>query len=185
MCLSILHNPVLYATLSAIDLEFAAAVRAAGCPFCDGVLHSARYPRKPRAPIDLWPSYRKRESFCCAVEGCRRRTTPRSVRFLGRRVYVATVVVLASALAHGVTPRRARALREALEVDRRTLARWRRWWLEAMPATRFWRVARSRLMPPVDETALPQSLVARFAADAIGGLAALLRFLSPLSEGQP
>lgn len=182
---SILHNPALYVILSAIDLEFAAAARAACCPHCGGVLHSARYPRKPRAPIDPGPSYRTRESLCCAVEGCRRRTTPRSVRFLGRRVYVATVVVLAAALAHGVTPRRARALRKALDVDRRTLARWRRWWRESMPATRFWRVARSRLMPPVDETALPRSLVTRYAADTIGGVAALLRFLSPLSEGRP
>jgi hypothetical protein len=105
------------------------------------------------------------------------------VLFLGRRVHVGAVVVLASALVHGVTPRRARRLREALEVDRRTLARWRRWWRASLPATRFWRAARARLMPPVDETALAHALVTRFAARSSVGLVALLRFLSGLFEG--
>jgi hypothetical protein len=180
---SILQDPAFYATLLMIDLASAAAARAAGCPFCGGRLHFARYRRKPRSPLALGPAFCLRQSLCCAAEGCRRRTTPRSVLFLGRRVHVGAVVVLASALVHGVTPRRARTLREAFEVDRRTLARWRRWWRTSLPATRFWRAARARLMPPVEETALPQSLVARFAAHARAGLVALLRFLSGLFEG--
>jgi hypothetical protein len=30
--------------------------------------------------------YGQRFSFCCAVGGCRKRTTPPSLRFLGRKV---------------------------------------------------------------------------------------------------
>jgi len=32
--------------------------------------------------------------FCCAVDGCRSRATPPSLRFLGRKVYLAAIVVL-------------------------------------------------------------------------------------------
>jgi len=103
------------------------------------------------------------------------------VRFLGRRVYLGVVVVLATALAHGVTARRLRELRGALGVDRRTLERWRRWWREVFPATRFWKEARARFLPPVPEGDLPGSLLARFAAEALEGLVSLLRFLAPIS----
>ena len=67
--------------------------------FAAGMLHSARYPRKPRGGLDdLGPDYATRLSFCCAVDGCRRRTTPPSVRYLGRRVYLGAVVVLVTAM---------------------------------------------------------------------------------------
>lgn len=181
---SILHNPAFYATLLTIDLAYAAAAQEARCPFCGGLLHFARYERKPRAPISLGQEYCVRQSLCCAVEGCRRRTTPRSVLYLGRRVYLGAIVVLAAALAHGLTARRVRALRETLDVDRRTLERWRRWWRESMPKTAFWRDKRSRFMPPVEESSLPQSLVARYTVNTIDGFSSLLRLLSPLSEGQ-
>jgi len=79
------------------DEDVAAQVRAFGCPLCGSVLHSARYRRKPRgAPrAVLGEAYERRLSLCCAREGCRRRTTPVSVRFFGRRVYLAALVVLA------------------------------------------------------------------------------------------
>jgi hypothetical protein len=62
-----------------------------GCS-CGGVLHSGRYWRKARGlPTGLdKEAYGWRFSFCCAVDGCRRRMTPPSLRFLRRRVYVAT-----------------------------------------------------------------------------------------------
>jgi hypothetical protein len=43
-------------------------------------------------------SFDRRFSLCCGREGCRRRATPPSVRFLGRRVYVGAVVIVASVL---------------------------------------------------------------------------------------
>jgi hypothetical protein len=54
-------------------------------------------PRAPRGAAEgLDASWDSRRSFCCAVEGCRRRSTPPSVRFLGRKVYVGAIVVLAT-----------------------------------------------------------------------------------------
>jgi hypothetical protein len=107
VCHAILRDANLYTFLFQIDRDLAAEARAAGC-LCGGVLHSARYPRKPRGgPRGLGPEYETRLSFCCAKEGCRRRTTPPSVRFLGQRVYLGAVVVLVSAMEGGVTLKRA------------------------------------------------------------------------------
>ena len=150
---------------------------------CGSVLHSAHYPRKPRGgPTDLGADCDKRFSFCCAVDGCRARATPPSVRFLGRKVYVGAVVVLATAMRHGVTPVRVARLRELLGVSARTLKRWRAWWLETVVETRFWRAAKARFAPPVNEASLPATLVERFAGDdPLRDLVSVLLFLSPLS----
>jgi hypothetical protein len=104
------------------------------------------------------------------------------VRFLGRRVYLAAVVVLICALRDGVTPRRAARLRALVGVSLRTLERWRAWWLEEFPATGFWRRARARFSPPVEVAAFPSSLLDRFlGAELRERLAALLSFLSPIT----
>ena len=93
--------------LLVFDRDLAASARAARCWLCGGPLHSASYDRKPRGcPGGLGQGYAERFSFCCAVDGCRRRTTPPSLRFLGRHVYLATVVTLVSALMLGITPSR-------------------------------------------------------------------------------
>ena len=55
-----------------IDEDVAQGVRRKGCPHCGGVLHSARYERKPRGvPRELPAKYEQRASFCCAASGCR------------------------------------------------------------------------------------------------------------------
>jgi hypothetical protein len=179
----IMSDPRLPVILSRIDFDLAEEVRARGCPFCGGRLHSARYPRKPRCARDLGPGWKRRFSFCCAAEGCRRRTTPQSVRFFGRRLYPAVVIVLFSALAQGVTVRRFRMLHSILGIDRRTLERWRRWWREIFPRTRFWGEARARLLPPVDWESLPRSLLVRFGKGRLEGIVSLLCFLAPCSAG--
>jgi hypothetical protein len=129
------------------------------------------------------PKYSLRFSFCCEREGCRRRRTPPSVRFLGRRVYLGAVVVLIAALAEGATPRRLRQLRQlAGDVSRRTVERWRRWWRETFPQTRFWGECRGRLASPIETERLPASLLERMAgADASARLIALLRLLMPIT----
>jgi hypothetical protein len=104
------------------------------------------------------------------------------VRFLGRRVYWAAVVVLVSAMASGISARRAVRLHAWLGVSVRTLRRWRAWWLESFVASPFWRAARGHFAPPVDEAALPGSLLERFVAgEERQRLAQLLRFVSPLT----
>ena len=52
------------------------------------------------------------------------------MRFLGRRVYAGLVVVLITAMIYGLKPARVRRIREALQIDSRTLKRWRQWWLD-------------------------------------------------------
>ena len=167
----------LWALLGKVDTDLAAGARAGGCPHCAGKLHAADYERKPRGG----PKWDRRWSFCCAAEGCRRRRTPESVRFLGRRVYAGFVVVLMAAMVHGLKPERVRLIQEMLGVDRRTLGRWRGWWLGAFTAGPFWKVTRGRFMPLVCEQTLPWSLGERFGLELAAGMAGLLGFLAPLT----
>lgn len=183
MCHALLQDASLYDRLLTIDQDLAAEVRTAGCTACGGILHSARYPRKPRGgPDTLGPDYATRLSFCCAAEGCRRRTTPPSVRYLGRRVYLGAVVVLVTALTSGLTARRAAQLRALIGVNVRTLTRWRTWWRETFVASAFWQAAKSHFLPPMVVAELPASLLTRFAgAEARPRLVHVLEFLAPLT----
>jgi hypothetical protein len=131
----------------------------------------------------LGPEYAERFSFCCAMDGCRKRTTPPSLRFLGRKVYLATVVTLISAMLHGTTPSRLARLSIMPGIDRRTLARWRAWWLSAFTDGPFALVAQANFVPPVNIASLPASLLVRFAGDIAVQLTSLLRFLGPLTGG--
>jgi hypothetical protein len=185
MYAALLADGRLYALLQRFDEELAGEQRAGGCPRCGGVLHSARYPRKPRGYVALDAQYSFRLSFCCAREHCRKRATPVSLRFLGRKVYLSVVVVLISALRCGATPARLRYLEELVGVSRRTLMRWRRWWCEQLVDTPFWRAASGVLMPPVRRSALPLALLERFAGSARERLLALLRFIAPITSDSP
>jgi hypothetical protein len=134
-------------------------------------------------PAGLGERYHERLSFCCADRQCRKRRTPASLRFLGGKVYLAAVVVLVSAMRCGASPARMRRLYELVGVSRRTVARWRVWWSEALPDTRLWQATAGKLLPPVPRTELPRSLLERFAGDARSQLLGLLRWLSPLTAG--
>jgi hypothetical protein len=165
-----------------IDEDLAGQARAKGCSLCGGALHSAAYPRKPRGiPNGSEPGFQTRLSFCCAAEGCRRRHTPPSVRFLGRRVYLGAVVVLTTAMQQGVTPVRARRLKELLGVSLLTLARWREWWRTTFAQSAFWKEMRARFLPPPEAGEFPLALLERFGPDEDVRLLAFLRFLAPLS----
>lgn len=179
----LLGDARLFDFLLKADEGLAAQVGAGRCVACAGPLHSARYRRKPRgARVRLDPEFHWRHSFCCDTEGCRKRATPPSVRFLGRRVYLGAVVVLVSAMVGGITDKRAAEMRELVGVSIRTLRRWRDWWRQIFVATDFWKAARARLSPPVEPDRLPASLLERFAPRlARDGLMALLRFLAPIT----
>jgi hypothetical protein len=120
--------------------------------------------------------YSRRFSFTCAR--CEKRATPPSVRFLGRRVYVAVVLML-------VSPRggpQAEALLELLSLPIRTLDRWRAWWSREFVQTPFWRSRRERFAEPLIAARLPESLSEVFGGQsAADRMAQLLRFLAPLS----
>ena len=169
--------------LYSIDRDLAQSVRKEGCA-CGGRLHCAHYPRKPRGgPDDLPDEYRRRLSFCCDHDGCRKRVTPASVRFLGRKVYLGVAVVLVSAMRQGPTPRQARELSRLFGADRRTIARWQVFWREHFPETAFWKVARGCLLPAVEIAVLPWSLLEAFllTGNPCRDWGRLLRFLSPIT----
>jgi hypothetical protein len=167
--------------LPRIDADLAAKARAGGCSFCGGRLDVANYPRSPRGAGDLSGDYLVRHSFCCAVEGCRRRCTSPSVRFLGRKVYLGAVVVLTAALQHGPSKTSVTKLSALLGISRRTLVRWRRWWSTMFATSRFWTSLRGRFMPAVDEAAIPASLLSAMSPTDEGAVIALLRLLAPVS----
>jgi hypothetical protein len=131
--------------------------------------------------VTLPDGYEERFSYSCAVDGCRKRHTPPSTRFLGRRIYLGAVVVLATAMQHGATRWRSSQLRMLLDVSAQTLARWRAWWAEAFAETTFWKAARAAFSPQVATFAAPSTLLERFPGEPHEQLAALLHFLSPLS----
>ena len=72
-----------WAFLERIDEDLAARIKTCRC--CGGNLHAASYPRKPRGVERPLVAEARRLSFCCTREGCRRRVTPPSVRYFGRR----------------------------------------------------------------------------------------------------
>lgn len=174
--------------LQELDEKTAAEVKAQGCtkPGCEGVLHLARYRRKPRGMAraldgsECW-----RQSFCCAKDGCRGRVRPASLIFLGRKVYLGVAVTVVTAMRCGVTPARMKRLKQWVGVSRQTVLRWERWWRELLPKTPFWRVACGALSSPVESCALPLSLLERFTGKASERVLDLLRFLQPLSGAQP
>jgi ABC-type microcin C transport system permease subunit YejB len=91
-------------------------------------------------------------------------------------------VVLVSAMNHGLKPQRVARLRKSLGIDRRTLKRWREWWLENFVNSSFWRQARARFMPPLCLETMPLSLCLSFAVEERRDrLLDLLRFLSPIT----
>jgi hypothetical protein len=165
-----------FMVLLSCDRDLAAEVQAGRCPHCGSALHPARYRRKPRgAPPGLPPDYEPRESLCCS---------PPSLRSFARRLYLGPVFVLASATVHGITKKRATALRGLVGVSRRTLERWRKWWRDAFSQSDFWRAARGRFAAAVAASLLPDSLVERFGTVGSAECAiAALRFLEPLTCG--
>lgn len=183
---SLLGDPAFYRLLLRFDEDLAAAERTKGCWLCGKKLDVSDFRRKPRGlAIYLGDRFAERLSFCCADRRCRKRRTPPSLRFLGRKVYLGSIVVLISAMRCGASPTRMRQLTELVGVSRQTVSRWRQWWSEVLPASRFWAGSAGTLMPPVSVADLPASLLERFAGSAAERLILLLRWLSPLTGGSP
>lgn len=173
-----------FGLLLRLDEDLATQARAAGCVVCGRRVHTGNFRRKARGvPRGLEADYEWRFSFCCADRECRKRLTPRSMRFLGRKIYLGAVVVLVSALRCGATPVRVARLTEILGVSRRTVDRWRQWWTEVFPQTRCWAEGSALFATPVPAGQLPLSLLERFAGPPETALQALLRFVLPITGG--
>lgn len=168
-----------------IDEETSRRVAANGCPLCGGPLHRGDFPRKPRGELLALCGevFTRRISLCCGRQGCRRRATPPSVRYLGRRVYLGVAVVLASALLFAAP---VKEVRRATEIPSRTLKRWSAYWQFDFPESRLFEEQRGLFVPPLCTATLPASLMARFeqvGRDDVEVLVRTLCFLSPMTTG--
>ena len=173
MQLASIPDPRLWDLLCLIDEREASRVRCAGCRHCGGALHSAKYARRPRGVPEAVVSGARgpvlRHSFCCAE--CRRRTTPASVRFLGRRVYVGLLVLLLPVLLGDGSPTAVSTACRRLGLSRQTLCRWRRWWQETFADSAFWRAQRGSFRPGVEAPGLPRGLLDGFRKGGLLGRA--------------
>ncbi len=180
----LLADAAFYRLLLRFDEDLAAAERELGCRVCGQRLEVGDFRRKPRGlAVQLGERFAERLSFCCADRSCRKRRTPASLRFLGRKVYLGGIVVLISAMRCGASPARMRRLHELVGVSRHTVSRWSRWWREQLPASALWRAIAGTLMPPVCAAQLPAALLERFAGPCDQRLLGLLRLLAPISLG--
>lgn len=168
--------------LEEFDKGVARRVAEAGCPWCEGPLHRGDYARKPRGAL-IAPAGETsvvRFSLCCGREGCRRRATPPSLRFLGRRVYLGVVVIVASLVAQWLGT--AEASRPVTGVPARTTRRWVGWWRGPFIETEVLLAVRARLVGlAIGE--LPASIIAKLAGTWPQRVRAALELLAPLTTG--
>ncbi len=183
---ALLRSSSFFDLLLRLDEDLAEEARRRGCE-CGGALHRACYERKPRGgPAGLGPQHAVRVSYCCEREGCRRRVTPASLRFLGRKVFFGVVVLLVPVLRDGPTAKRLERLSAEFAVSLRTLRRWSRWWREGFTVSRFWLASQGRFARPVAVRELPSSLLEGFEGVGVAWprVLAVLRFLSPITTGK-
>lgn len=171
-----------FAALFLIDEGIARRVAADRCPVCGGALHRSDYKRKPRG-AQIAPAGEEsvlRHSLCCDREGCRKRATPPSLRFLGRRVYLGAVVIVASLVARSIVV--AAELRRRTGVPARTTRRWLAWWEGPFLSTEVFVAVCARLIGVAVEE-LPGSILARLAGSPTEKVRTLLKLLAPLTTG--
>ena len=181
MCHNLLQDPKIFQWLYRVDEALAEETRTTRCA-CGGRWHRADYPRKPRGGLrDFRMQYASRFSFCCSH--CRKRRTSPSVRFFGRRVYLALVILLMAGRLTARTPG-AQAVCALLDVPGRTLRRWRDWWRQDFPMTALWKAEVACYLPPVHREYLPLSLLTRFADPPVAAVLDGLALLTPLTIRQ-
>ncbi len=171
-----------YNDLLKFDEKFLELGQQKGCPHCGGRLDRADYPRKPRGlPEEVEEAYALRLSLCCREDGCRRRLTPPSLRFFGRRVYAGAVFLFISALFSDPVESMSSAAKK-VEVPKRTVGRWLLWWKEKFRTTLFWRIAGARFLPPIPTSSFAYSLVARFYDTCFSeAMKKTLHFIAPVT----
>jgi hypothetical protein len=171
-----------FASVLKADEAVVRQVAAEGCLRCDGPLHRSDYDRKPRGALiaPAGEAFVRRFSLCCGREGCRKRATPPSMRFLGRRVYLGAVVLVASMVALAL--RAAVEIRPRTGVPARTTKRWLGWWQGPFVDTEVFVTLCARLIG-VDVGRVPASMVNRLAGTPTERVQRMLAWLAPLTTG--
>ena len=176
-----LFDSTFHTLLIAIDRELAEAIRQQGCP-CGGVLHQANYPRSPFGlSAKLRSAYEERFSFCC--NNCRKRITPPSVRYFGRRWYPAPLLILISALMVSINEYRLTQIKRhfGITVSESTWKRWGRWWRKAFLDTAFWKQARGLMPEPKRLMSIARQMLSSFQGTIDNKMILLLKFISPIT----
>lgn len=178
-----LTSATFYNSLLVFDRIIAEQVRQSGCLFCHGNLHQSHYPRKPRGvPSGTHDVYVIRFSYCCGNEGCRKRFTPPSMRFLSRKVYSSVVIFLVFLLKSKTDESKVEELNwllgTGLSVE--TVRRWRHFWLKEVSQSRIWK--RAAFSHSMAQT-LPVSLLNKFKQALNTPLEMALKWILPLTAG--
>ena len=153
------------------------------CPLCFGNLNQSNFPRKPRGvPEGTDPDYPIRFSLCCSTDGCRKRFTPPSMRFLSRKVYSSVVIIIIFLLKPETDESRIETINTLLgtRLSVETLRRWRHFWTKDVPQTHTWK----RLsLPQRLFQDLPVSLLSLFQEAERQSLIMGLKLILPLTAG--
>ena len=181
---AVLCNSAFFELLLGIDQDLLEDAWRLPCPFCGGRLHRGDFQRKPRGgPASLPEQFATRFSLCCGRDGCRRRLTPFSVRFLARKVYVAAAVVLVAAALQGPSPARLNRLCELFGMTRRTARRWLAWWRTSFAGSDFFKTVRGLLREGVGAATVPLALLELLhRPSASETTLAALRLLEPITS---
>ncbi len=178
-----LTDVLFYNSLLALDRLIAEQIRQSGCLFCHGNLHQSHFPRKPRGvPKDTHSDYPIRFSYCCGIEGCRKRFTPPSMRFLSRKVYASVIIFLVFLLKSKTDELKVEELNLLLgtSLSVETVRRWRNFWVKEVSQSRTWkRAAFSHVMA----LRLPVSLLDVFQQGFNRSLQMALKWILPLTSG--
>lgn len=180
----LLRSRAFFEFLLRIDVNIAEAVGEQCCPHCDNEAHvnCANYRRKPRGGrARAVEKSDVRFSFCCSADGCRRRVTPPSIRFLGRRVYFSCVMMLVFVLEHGASEKRCSELGKLIGADQRTIYRWRVWWQRDFVTNDVFRGTKARHGGQLESSELPGSFVRLFSGHPCEKAMRALLLLLPLS----
>ena len=181
---SITLDPNFFNHLLATDKQIARQVQAQNCSACSGKLHQAHYDRKPRGiPDGVDPDYVIRFSFCCATQGCRKRTTAPSVRFLSRKVYTSVILLLVFLLKEKTDEAKIERVNQHFnqELAVETVRRWRYFWLFQLPMSMTFK---RQGFSEQQKQFMPVSLVNVFShLPAFEQLKKSLQWLLPLSSG--
>ncbi len=166
-----------------LDRLIAEQFRHSQCPLCFGNLNQSNFPRKPRGvPEETDPDYHIRFSLCCSTDGCRKRFTPPSMRFLSRKVYSSVVIIILFLLKPETDESRIETINTLLgsTLSVETLRRWRQFWTKDVPQTHTWkRLAFSS----AHAQNLPVSLLTLFEQTARQALIMGLKLILPLTAG--
>ena len=177
---SLLTDARFHNSLFDLDCLIAEQVRQEQCPLCQGQSH---FPRQPRGvPEGTVADYHIRFSFCCSRDGCRKRFTPPSMRFLSRKVYTSVVILVIFMLKPETDESRIEAINRLLgsTLSVESLRRWRHFWTQDVPQTHTWkRLALSQ----IQAQSLPMSLLALFKSSGEQALIMGLKLILPLSAG--